>query len=59
MGEAMNITLSPPRPPREREGPAAKQREGEGAAVPLSPLTLPLLRNGPLPLPQGEREFGV
>jgi len=37
-------------------GPAAG-REGEGAARrgAGSPLTLPLLRNGPLPLPQGER----
>ena len=50
---------------REREGPNAEHWEGEGFpearddlsgsqridAVAL-PLTLPLLRNGPLPLPQ-------
>src|SRR6185312_6314287 len=40
---------------------APSAREGEGArgesAVATSPLTLPLLLNGSLPLPRGERGF--
>src|SRR5262249_26971740 len=55
-----------PLPLREREG--AREAGGGGGLPPLArvhgkllcgenPLTLPLLRNGPLPLPQGERGF--
>jgi len=39
---------------REREGPNAKRWEGEGQTSDNFPLTFPLLRSGPLPLPQGE-----
>jgi hypothetical protein len=60
-----------PLPSGERRGPAAQRRGGEGAAPsdglapeapvpPLRPLTFPSLRDGPLPLPAGERdEAGV
>ena len=42
---------------REKEGPAPKAWEDEEIGCKLlrfDPLTLPLLRNGPLPLPLGE-----
>src|SRR5258708_5057150 len=53
----------PPLPLREREGTHAEHGEGEGSIERLKPLlrndlplTFPSLRDGPLPLPQGERE---
>jgi len=44
---------------REREGPIAKRWEGEGQTFDDFPLTLPLLRSGPLPLPWGEAQEGA
>ena len=55
----MRVHLNLPLPFGERRGPTAKRWGGEGASVhqfgDLIPLTLPLLRNGPLPLSNGER----
>ena len=43
--------------PREREGPNAERWEGEGKVGDGMPLTLPLLRSGPLPLPRESGKF--
>ena len=56
----MRVHLNLPLPFGERRGPTAKRWGGEGVSVhqfrDLNPLTLPLLRNGSLPLSNGERE---
>jgi len=53
-GEEPSARLVLPLSLREREGPNAKRWEGEGQTPEDFPLTLPLLRSGPLPLPLGE-----